>query len=324
MSWRRLPWGVIATVAVTLLAAAMLVSGGLTAVVGAWLLATAAPIGLGALVSAQWAAAVPAGFWLIWVIVTSSQAPGGDLPRTPALLAVLLALAGAAAVVFGQRNLASATDPEARERSTDRGVPSIDEALASVPELPSAPIDEAALAGDAVDEALLELLDGDIAETGTDATAEASDESSHDGDDAEASDDPSDEASDDATAASSDEAAPETNDEAAPETNDEPEANADQPSAETEPPVAPAAAIAEAVQAVQTAARPDAADASDDDALDLAAAVASVQAVASTSEATDDDGRVIEFDAISADDIEVDDPPLPPQTHAGRGRPRRR
>lgn len=311
LPWRRLPWGVIATVAVTLLAVAMLVSGGLTAVVGAWLLATAAPIGLGALVRAPWAAAAPAGFWLIWVIVTSSQAPGGDLPRTPVLLAVPLALAGAAAVVFGQRNVASATDPEVRERGTDRGVPSIDEALASVPELPSVELDELALAGDAVDEALLELLDGEIAEAG--ATADA-------GDDPDASDEPEPQVSED-----SDDDAAEVNADAETDVeHDTGAARTDEPPAEAEPPLAPAAAIAEAAQAVQTAARTDEPGTSNGDPLDLAAAVASVQAVASTSEADHDDGRVIEFDAISADDIEVDDAPLPAQTHAGRGRPRRR
>lgn len=308
VAWSEVPWGLFATITVTAFALYLLIDGSLAAVLGAWLLATAAPVGLGAIVRHPAAIAAPSLFWLVWLIVVHNQERGGDLPRTPIFLAVMLAIVGTAAVIFAQRKVARSTDPEVRH-APPREVISIDEALSAEPEL--TPAEGEPDEDEALDDVLLEaLIDDELEDEG--------DEPEGDAEEPDAEDD-----ADEPVAEGEADAA---EDEASEEPIAEDETEGEESDAEDEP-----VAEANEDEADAELVLDEDASTADDEAPSplhaLEAAVASVKAAASGPDANaegpdaEDNGQAIEFDAISEADLELDGPPLPAQTHAGRGRP---
>lgn len=236
---RGIPLHFVLPAAIGAVGLAMLITGGFVAVLGAWILTIGFSLSVGAFVADERALAVPAVIWAGWLAISALAGADSGLPRTPMLLAIVLAALGGACVWLGQRAVQPAVEgarAAGRERALDTD---IDALLAPV----QAPEDSPSLDPAAeVDEALAALLlDEEEADAEVDFDADASADS-----DAEAD---------------------------APDDADEPAPAADEP--------APAAV-------------------DEDD------------------ELLDEGGHVIEFTALSEDDLVDDDAPLPAATEAGR------
>lgn len=234
---RGVPLHVVVPAIIAVIGVSMLVAGGLTAVLGAWILTIGFSLSVGAFVADQRALAVPAAVWAAWLLVTALAGDGSSLPRTPPALAIVLAALGAACVWLGQRAVQPAVEgarASGRDRQLDTDIDALLEPVHTADD--SLSLDPNA----EVDEALAALLLEDDAET---AAAEAEVEA---------------------------------------ETETEAEAEAE--------PEADAGTQADA------------------------------DAIPSEAPEDDDTGHVIEFEALSEDDLQDEDAPLPAATEAGRRR----
>ncbi|MBO9534169.1 MAG: hypothetical protein J7513_14455 [Solirubrobacteraceae bacterium] len=135
----------------------LLASGGIASVLGAWVLTAGFPLAVGAFVSDTRALAAPAAVWALWLVVVQAAGSGSSLPRTPFVLALVLAGLGAAAVWLAQRAVLPAVEGVEAEPVREE-LPDV-EALLSVPQVP--PLIDAATE---VDDALADLLDEPIDE----------------------------------------------------------------------------------------------------------------------------------------------------------------
>jgi hypothetical protein len=235
---RGIPLHFVLPAAIGAVGLAMLITGGFVAVFGAWILTIGFSLSVGAFVADERALAVPAVIWAGWLAISALAGADSGLPRTPVLLAIVLAAMGAACVWLGQRAVQPAVEgarTAGRERALDTD---IDALLAPV----QAPEDSPSLDPAAeVDEALAALLLGEDDEVDAETEAEAIADGDASNDDADASEDGANDAE------------------------------------------VPAAA-----------------------------------AVDEDDELLDEGGHVIEFTALSEDDLLDDDAPLPAATEAGR------
>lgn len=188
---------------------AMLITGGFVAVLGAWILTIGFSLSVGAFVADQRALGVPAAVWLSWLLVSAIAGEGSGLPRTPILLAIVLAGLGAVCVWLGQRAVQPAVEG-ARIAGRERGIDTdIDALLAPVhapedsPSLdPAAEVDEA-LATLLLEEDLADELaahDAGPADTGEDSDDHNAEDDAEDDAENDADDDHAGEANGDAQA----------------------------------------------------------------------------------------------------------------------------
>ncbi len=149
----------------------LLAGGGLSAVLGAWILTIGFSLAVGAFVADDRALAAPAVIWTAWVLVSSAAGPQSGLPRTPIGLALVLAGLGAVCVWLGQRAVQPAVEG-ARVAGRSRGIDTDIDALLEPVQPPeeSLSLDPSA----EVDEALAALLveSDDRVEAGDDGTPE--------------------------------------------------------------------------------------------------------------------------------------------------------
>lgn len=264
---------------------AMLITGGFVAVLGAWILTIGFSLSVGAFVADQRALGVPAAVWLSWLLVSAIAGEGSGLPRTPILLAIVLAGLGAVCVWLGQRAVQPAVEG-ARIAGRERGIDTdIDALLAPV----HAPEDSPSLDPAAeVDEALATLL---LEEDLADELA------AHDAGPADAGED-----SDDHDANADDHAA----DGHAGDDSEDAQAGDDTGADDAETEAAETDAAAE----------PD--PSTDGDDAPNADGNPQSQAEDEPADELDEGGHVIEFAALSEADLVDDDAPLPAATEAGR------
>jgi hypothetical protein len=156
---RGVPLHIVLPASSAVFGVALLLTGGVAAIVGGWILTVAFPLALGAFVADARALAVPAVLWATWVVVVAVSGEGSGLPQTPLVLAVVLAALGAVGVWLGQRAVQPAVEhPHGTERN--RGTLDIDELLAPLTD----PADSPSLDPSAeVNEAIAELLEEELA-----------------------------------------------------------------------------------------------------------------------------------------------------------------
>lgn len=165
---RGVPLHFVLPAAIGVIGVTMLAAGGLTAVLGAWILTIGFSLAVGAFVVDPRALAVPAIVWAGWVIVGAVAGEGSGLPRTPLGLAVVLAGLGAACVWLGQRAVQPAVEG-ARVQERERLETDIDALLEPVQAPDASPsLDPSA----EVDDALAALLLDDDAELAEDVADE--------------------------------------------------------------------------------------------------------------------------------------------------------